>query len=263
MKYPLVKLVLIATPLLLASFNLNAEAVAKVYPIKGVSELVVDGDTQVELVQDGTEYLRIDADADILARVRVDQTGRKLMIDVKNEGGFFGWFSQQNKRIRVTLRLKDLSYLELSGAAQLNTGPLRGEQLTLEASGAGEAKISALEYPVLKLGLSGASNAHVEQINGRELVCNISGASNLEIRSASQVEYLRADASGASNLQAKKMQVVKAHVEASGASYIAVSVSGELKAKASGASTVDYYGAPKADTDTSGASSVNAHSAQD
>jgi hypothetical protein len=263
MKYKLINVVLIAVPLWVAAVEVYADTQAKVYPINAVSEVFISGDTEVELVQDDSEYLRIDADAEVLARVKVDQTGKRLTIEVKHSGGIFSWFSGESMHVRVNLRLKDINYLDLSGAARIKSGDLVGDKLKVEASGASEATFGSIHYDNLLMDLSGASNVHVRQIVGEKMASEISGASNLDINEASSIAQLKTDASGASNLRARKLKALDAYLEASGASTIEVAVSNQLKARASGASVINYYGAPQADTKTSGASQINAHGAQD
>ncbi len=68
---------------------------------------------------------------------------------------------------------------------------------------------------------------------------------------------LESEASGASGIYADSLNVENADVEANGASKIVVSVNNELKADASGASSIYYTGEPKdLVSKSSGASSV-------
>ena len=64
--------------------------------------------------------------------------------------------------------------------------------------------------------------------------------------------------SGATKVHADDLKAVNASVEASGASYVGVSVTGELNSDISGASRVEYSGTPASIiTKRSGASSVS------
>jgi hypothetical protein len=239
----------------------NADTQAKVYPIAGVTQLIVAGDTQVELVQDGSEYLRIDAEAEVLSRVSVDQSGNKLTIKVRYGDNWFNWFSHDSLHIRVTLRLKELNYLEMSGAARLQSAALNGSELRVDASGASDLTLGSFNYAAVGLDLSGASNLKLQELHVQTLKADISGASNVDVETSGRVEQLYVQASGASNFRAQALQAQAAKLDASGASSIAVAVTNSLQAKASGASAIDYYGELKADSHTSGASSINQHTA--
>jgi hypothetical protein len=236
-----------------------AETVAKTYPVKDFSEFVSGGNTSVEISQDGTEYLRVEADAEVMKRVKVDQSGNRVSVWVKSDGNFFNWFGNSNDPVRIILRVKQLEYLEISGGARATAGDLQGEKFQLNVSGAGKVNFAALNAKLLKMELSGAANVRINSVNSQAQTFGMSGASNVDIQSASNTQELEVGASGASNFRARNLTAKEANLGASGASHIEVTVTEMLDANASGASSVDYYGNPKAKTDTSGASHVNAH----
>jgi Putative auto-transporter adhesin, head GIN domain len=105
------------------------------------------------------------------------------------------------------------------------------------------------------LDVSGASKANVSNVSAESLEIQASGAS--KIKMTGEVKILNVDVSGASKIDAENLKVENADVDASGASSVFVSVSGQLKADASGASRISYTGNPtNVDKSTSGASSV-------
>lgn len=238
-----------------------AETIVKEYPVKDFSEFVVSGETQLEISQTGEEYLKIEADAEIMKDVKVDQTGKKVSVWVKKNGHFFSWFDDHDSmRIKVTLRVKNLEYLELSGASTAEVGDLKSKSFYLGASGAANGNFTHLNADKLKVNLSGAANFRVETVNSLEQIYDLSGAANMDVRSASRTDSLVAGASGASNIRAKNLIAKHANLDASGASHIAVSVTEELHAEASGASHINYIGSPKTNTNASGASHINGES---
>ncbi len=113
-----------------------------------------------------------------------------------------------------------------------------------------------ISMPELKdLDLSGASTAVVSNVNADSLELGASGASKIKIDG--QAKDLKSDASGASGIDAENLRVENADVESSGASSTTVSAANELKADASGASSIYYTGEPKnVNQKSSGASSV-------
>jgi len=236
-----------------------AETIAKTYPVKDFTEFVTGGNTSVEISQDGTEYMRVEADAEVMKRVKVDQSGKRVSVWVKSDSNLFNWFGNNNDPVRISLRVKQLEYLEVSGGAHAKVGDLQGEKFQLNASGAGNADFATLNARFLKLELSGAANVRIDNVNSQEQDFGLSGASNIDIKSASNTQKVDVDASGASNFRGKNLTTKRAHFEASGASHIEAAVTETLDANASGASSVEYYGSPKARTDASGASHVNAH----
>lgn len=239
-----------------------AETIAKTYPVKDFTEFVSGGNTTVEISQEGTEYLRVEADAEVMKRVKVDQSGKRVSVWVKNDGKFFNWFGHSNDPVRIVLRVKQLKYLEISGGSRATVGDLQGEKFQLNVSGTGNVNFAALNAQLLKVELSGAANVRLDSVNSQAQEFDLSGASNIEIQSASNSQELDVSASGASNFRGKKLTAKKADLGASGASHIEAAVTEILTAGASGASSVDYYGNPKAKTNASGASHVNAHAVE-
>lgn len=237
-----------------------AETLAKTYPVKDFSEFASGGNARIELVQDGTEYLRIEADAEVMKRIKVDQTGARVSVWVKSEGGFFDWFKHGNEPVRIVVRVKNLNYLEISGGAHARVGDLQGGKFHLNASGAANADFATINAAQLTLELSGAGNARIDAVNSQAQKFDLSGASNVDIKTPSNTQELWVSASGASNFRGKQLTAKKADLDASGASHIEAAVTDSLTADASGASSVDYFGSPQATTEASGASHVNAHS---
>lgn len=114
-------------------------------------------------------------------------------------------------------------------------------------------KISMPE--LTSLDISGASGAVVSNVKTDSLKLEASGASKIKI--SGEANNLESGANGASGIDAEGLTVNDADVVASGASNITVSAANNLKADASGASTILYTGEPKnVEPTSSGASSV-------
>ncbi|HEX8492365.1 MAG TPA: head GIN domain-containing protein [Pyrinomonadaceae bacterium] len=103
---------------------------------------------------------------------------------------------------------------------------------------------------------SGASKINVSGIKGSVFDVDSSGASNISLMG--EAKNLRIDTSGASNIEAKDLHAESVEVQSSGAGYVSVYATLQLKASASGAARVDYYGDPSSvKPEVSGAGSVN------
>lgn len=243
----------VAAPLALA------EMVAKVYPVKDFSEFTSGGNTHIEITQSDKEYLRVEADAEVMPRVKVDQTGKRVSVWLKSDkGGLFSWFGQGNEPVKVILGVKQLEYLDISGGARARLTDLQGREFKLNASGAANADFARVTMDKVMMDLSGAGNARIAAVTAAAQHYEISGASNVEIKEASRSDRLLVSASGASNFRGKALVAIQAELNASGASHIKTTVTETLVADASGASSVDYYGNPRAKTKATGASHVNA-----
>lgn len=201
---------------LLAPWSLADSRVAQEYPVKDFNEVYVGGDAHLEITQGNDEYLRVEASADVMKRVKVDLDGKKLRLSVKGDG-LFSWFGGGNDEVHVVLRVKDLRYLDISGAANAHIGDLKTAKFGLDASGASNVELIGLDADSLDFDFSGASNGHLNRINVANQNYDLSGASNLDIKAPSRAKFVDLDASGASNFRGQLLTTAKAKAEASGA----------------------------------------------
>jgi hypothetical protein len=126
--------------------------------------------------------------------------------------------------------------------------------LAANFSGASDSRVAGFEnVDAFNLYLSGGSVCQLK-CNANSLNVTLSGASYLNVRG--EGENLKGDLSGASTLTAFNYPVSQAEIRASGASDGNVTVSGKLKAVASGASVIRYHGTPTVVSDVSGSSTV-------
>lgn len=108
---------------------------------------------------------------------------------------------------------------------------------------------------IKRVDISGASTANISDVKEESLDLQCSGASKISV--SGEVKELRSEVSGASKIDAESLKAENAEVSASGASKASVSVTGDLNADASGASSISYIGEPKnLEKRASGASSV-------
>lgn len=250
-----------AALLLMAGTAMADNWVAKSYEIKGVTEVVAMGGCQMDIVQGNSDNLRIEGKPETLERIKVDQTGHKLTLSIKNfNNGFnpFRWFEEHNDEFHYFLQLKNLERLDLAGACNARIGDWSGKKMAVYASGASRTDFGRLTLDNFLIEQSGASNSNFQQIAVTNLSFNLSGAANADIKVAGNANYLKVEASGASNYRGKPLQAVKGDMNASGASNIDVNASEQLKAEASGASNIRYLGQPRLQSNASGASNINA-----
>jgi hypothetical protein len=126
----------------------------------------------------------------------------------------------------------------------------------LNASGASQAQLNAL--PVDDNFAADVSGASQihGDIEGIDIDLNASGASTIFL--AGTAGNVRAVASGASTIDLTELAAIDAQTEASGASTVIVNIEGILDADASGGSNIFYIGSPEmGNIDTSGGAEVS------
>ncbi len=211
-------------------FDANAE-VRKVGTFSGVE---VSGAIDLYLSQGKEEGVAISGSSDeVKQRIRTEVRGTTLHIYFDGKG--WNWKSWGNTKSKAYVTFKDLKKVEASGACNVvTTEPIKVSDFKIDFSGASDFK-GDVTVTNLTVSASGASNI---RINGN--------ADNASI-----------ETSGASNLRAYDLKADYCKTEASGASNIRITVNKELKADASGGSSIYYKGdGVIKDISTSGGASV-------
>ncbi|MHB8906840.1 MAG: head GIN domain-containing protein [Melioribacteraceae bacterium] len=103
--------------------------------------------------------------------------------------------------------------------------------------------------------VSGANDIEIEGINETEFDVDLSGAGNIHL--IGEVEKLRAELSGAGNINARELKAKEVLISVSGAASADVYATKYLDASVSGVGSIDYYGNPeKTRTNVSGVGSI-------
>lgn len=220
--------------------NLVYDANAQVRKLSGFSGVEVSGAIDLYISQGKEEAVAVSAgDVELIDRIRTEVKDNILHIYFEGKG--LNWQSKwSNNKFKAYVTFKNLNKLEAGGACNVRfTSPVKLSDLKVELSGASDLLMEA-DIDELVVGLSGASE------------CKMSGNAN----------YAKINCSGASSFKAYDLKIGNCKVDASGASGIRITVTKELNARASGASSISYKGEGLIrDISSSGASSVKHRSA--
>ncbi len=201
--------------------------------VQTFQSVVVSGPFKVYYSTDAETQVAVSAnDTDTRDRITTKVTNGTLYISLDNNG--VKWW-RGNKEFKVYITAPKLNSLTASGAVNF-------------------VVVDVMKSNNLNLKFSGASD-FTGKVECSEINANLSGASDTKISgSANKIEL---DCSGASSFKGTELKVIEADLEASGASSIKIHVKETLKAKASGASSIQYKGAPRMyNQSATGASSI-------
>ena len=132
--------------------------------------------------------------------------------------------------LTFTIALKDLTGLTVSGLADVEMDTLSTTGLDVEMSGAGQFKL--------------------EQLDAESVNINLSGLGNVDI--SGEVTQATIEISGAGSVNAADLRCQMADVNIPGLGGATVWVTERLTGNISGGGSVNYYGSPQVDTETSG-----------
>lgn len=191
----------------------------------------VDDAIELDLVQSTTQSVEVTTKANIHQYIVTEIQSGKLIVRIKNNVTI-----KKNPTIKVKISVADLNSIEAHGASKVEVF--------------GSFVTNSIDFE-----MSGASRLYGNYIlNSGEI--EASGASNINI--SGQIDYLKADVSGATVLKDFDMVVEDLDIEMSGASIASLTVNGTMNVTASGASNLYYEGTGTINSlNLSGASQVN------
>ncbi len=218
--------------------------------LPGISQkVVVDGNAEIRNTEKFTAiqvsgsidvYMSQGTETRVVVSAADNNTRDKIITEVKNGVLIIGLKSismtyNDRKNIRAYVSAPDLAKISMSGSTNFYVdGSLRAQNLEIEMSGASDFKGDVVAE---NLRLNGSGSVDF----------NLGGSS----------KNLKISVSGASDVKAKGHIADFCDASASGSSDIYITVKEELKAVASGASDIKYYGNPSVrQAAASGAASI-------
>ncbi len=205
------------------------ESVREERQVSGFDRVSFGAHGELAITQGERESLTVQAEADVLPRIRTEVRDGTLHIELKDRR----WWRNLVREItpiRFELTVRELRGFDLSGAGTVKASAIRTDTFGLGVSGAGKITFESLEADSFKLGLSGAAKC-VLAGNVRTQTIGISGVG----------KYDGADLASR-----------EADVSVSGAGSVRISVAERLGARISGTGKIEYFGSPSVDKRVSG-----------
>jgi hypothetical protein len=211
-------------------------APSRTYTPGAFDEVEIHGSAEVRLAQGTVDQVVVEGDEEFQSQVRLDVRNGRL--NVQQSGAWKFWAT---RRLQLTVTLRDLKRLSISGAADvLAAQPMKLGKLLIDISGAGLARFDRLQAQELRFSVSGAGDGQF----------------------AGHVDQLSVAVSGKSDFRGEQLRAQTARITVSGLGEIKVWAEEELAITVSGVGKVDYWGSPEVKRRTSGLATVNARGAK-
>ena len=188
---------------------------------------------ELTITQGDRESLTIEAESDVMSRIKTSVRGGTLYFEMKS-GLLWVGSVMPTKPIKYDLTVKELTALDLSGLGNVYAGAIYTDRLNLDLSGAGKIVIRSLAADILEVEHTGLGQ------------CELSG----------QVRRQEVVLTGAGDYDAADLESEKAEVVLTGLGKATVWATETLDIEISGAGKVSYYGDPKVTQNVSGLGNV-------
>jgi hypothetical protein len=193
-------------------------------------QIDIGGAADVRLQQGAADEVFIEGDEQ--QQKAVDLSVRNGTLRIDSSGNWQFWNS---KRLQVSITLRQLTRLAISGAATVQApGPFQAGKLGLEISGSGLARFEKLNAEQLSFASSGAGDADI----------------------AGQATELRVGISGRGDFRGENLMTRRARVSIAGIGDVKVWAVEDLSVAISGVGRVEYWGSPNVKRSASGVATV-------
>lgn len=187
--------------------------------VKNFNAVEISGAIDLFISQGNQEAVAVSAtNSEVRGRIKTEVRNGTLRIYFDTKG--WNWKTWGNNKTKAYVTFTNLTRLEASGACNIKP-------------------TESIKVKDLKIELSGASD-FTGTVNATNLMIDASGASHLNISGTADKADI--DISGACYVKGYDLKVDLCAVDASGASSLRITVNKELKAQASGGSSIYYKG---------------------
>lgn len=183
---------------------------------------------RVVLSQDGTESLALHGPDNVVPLIKTSVQNGVLVIEMEDD--IFVTDLHDAKVLTITIGVKNLDALTVSGVADVTMDGLAASRLKVDISGAGKIVLSGLSLDSLSLTLSGVGDVELE----------------------GEADSAEIDLTGAGNVQASGLKLRTADVSLTGLGSATVWVTDMLTGSITGAGNIEYYGNPQTDLENTG-----------
>lgn len=150
--------------------------------VSGFEEVEFEGVGYLFIRQTGSESLTVEAEEDILSKIRTEVENDRLIIGPKPNTDL-----HTTKPINYTLNVKDLHGLKLSGSGDVDAQGIDTDKLAITISGAGTLKTSG-RADSQDISIGGVGNYQAEDLESKEVNIDIKGAGSAIVNVSDELD---------------------------------------------------------------------------
>ncbi|MDQ7798950.1 MAG: head GIN domain-containing protein [Candidatus Edwardsbacteria bacterium] len=217
---PAVGLIVVCLALISAMAHAG-QTISQSRDVSGFDKIQVNGAYDLYLTQGKEFSLRIEAEPEVLEKVKTEVNDGWLKVGDKKHKIRIGVFKSKARKIYVTL--PELKELCLNGSSDVRgQNKFKAGDLRLEVNGAGDVEL---------------------ELEAGDVAATINGAGDIKLKGTAENFNISID--GAGDISASDLASQKASVRISGAGDCRVNASQELTVNIAGSGDVGYQGSPK------------------
>ncbi len=201
--------------------------------VSGFDEVVLEGSGTITLEQGEQDGLVIEADADLLPRLKSDVIDGRLRLGMRSWWDYLLYIGHQPVHYNITMR--EVHGVAISGSGKMQAEKINTDRLMLKVTGSGQMTIADL--------------------HSTDLESSFSGSGKVVVSGAVETQSVRISGSG--EVRAEGLECAEARVHISGSGSVRVRAAKRLEVHISGSGNIGYIGQPNVSQSISGSGKVH------
>lgn len=174
------------------SANESSNVTSESRDVSSFDEVELNGIGNLSIQQTGSESLTVEAEEDVLPKIRTEVENNRLII-----GPEPGTSIHTTEPINYTLTVDDLSALEVSGSGDVEAEGISTDELAVTVGGTGDVEISG-RADSQEIDVSGSGDYRAEDLESREVTIEVGGAGSAIVNVSDELD---ADISGSGTVE--------------------------------------------------------------
>jgi hypothetical protein len=183
--------------------NVSSESRA----VSGFSEVELKGVGNLFIQQTGSESLTVEAEEDILPKIRTEVDNNRLIVGPEPDTSI-----DTTEPINYELRVNDLNALKVSGSGDVEAEDINTDEIAITISGTADVEMSG-RVDSQNVEISGSGDYKVEDLESKEVKIDVGGSGSALINVS---EELDAEVSGSGSVEYVGDPTVKQDVSGAG-----------------------------------------------
>ena len=150
--------------------------------VTGFEEVELRGVGRLSIEQTGSESLSVEAQEDVLPKVKTEVVDKRLIIGPKPDTAI-----HTTEPVNYELSVKDLNALEVSGSANVEAEGVSTDRLAVTISGTGNVKTGG-EADKQEVSISGAGDYRAGELESKAVEIDVGGAGSAIVNASEKLD---------------------------------------------------------------------------
>ncbi len=170
--------------LMLFAGSALAADISKTYDLEPFTGIETEGDYEIELMAGTTQKVMASSNEKTLKRLKMKVSNGILNIDMKSSDT---WFSDDNDDIKITINVKELNQLDISGSVDLKATGISGKELKIDISGSSDMNLAGTVDNLI-FDIAGSADIEAGKLVAKNIKVEVAGSADLEVNAIDSLD---------------------------------------------------------------------------